>query len=354
MSPAKLDAIVGCILGTAVGDALGLPCEGLSKQRQINFYKKLDSYHFLFGKGMFSDDTEHTCMVIQSLIASGGDIEKFKKQLAWHLRWWILGFPAGIGYATLKAICKLWLGFSVNHAGVFSAGNGAAMRSAIIGVCYGHDIHKLRQLVKASTIITHTDIKAEYGALAVALAAYLASCKSHIHPQEYYHKIECIIGNDAEDFLYLIKLACESADANEIAEDFAKKIGLKNGVTGYVYHTVPVVIQTWLRNQNNYHQGILEIIYCGGDTDTTAAILGGIIGSSVSKNGIPKSWLNNLWEYPRNILWMEKLARRLAQVCEDNQSLPIVKISIFLVLTRNIIFLIVVILHGFRRLFPPY
>ena len=64
MSPEATErAVTGCLLGTAVGDALGLACEGLSKARQRRLYPDLAGYHFLFGRGMTSDDTEHTCML---------------------------------------------------------------------------------------------------------------------------------------------------------------------------------------------------------------------------------------------------------------------------------------------------
>ena len=166
------DAIIGCLLGTAVGDAFGLPMERLSKRRQLKMYPKIEGYHFLFGKGMISDDTEHTCMVAQAIITSGGEESQFSKNLAWRMRKWFFALPAGIGFATLRAILKLCVGFSAEKSGVFSAGNGAAMRSAIIGVCFGDDKDKLKKLVRISTRITHTDSKAEYGALAVALAAH--------------------------------------------------------------------------------------------------------------------------------------------------------------------------------------
>ena len=52
-------AIVGCILGTAVADALGLACEGVSRQRQRKLFPDISRYHLVFGKGMTSDDTEH-------------------------------------------------------------------------------------------------------------------------------------------------------------------------------------------------------------------------------------------------------------------------------------------------------
>ncbi|MBV6624661.1 MAG: ADP-ribosylglycohydrolase family protein [Rivularia sp. (in: Bacteria)] len=346
--------ITGCLLGTAIGDAFGLPYEGLSKQRQNKLYPNIKNHNFIFKKGMISDDTEHSCMVAQSLIVSAGNTSIFTKQLAYRLRWWLLGLPAGIGYATLKSIIKLWLGVSPHKSGVFSAGNGAAMRSSIIGVCYNNDIQKLQELVRASTRLTHTDIKAEHGALAVALAASTASQQLFISPQIYYEKLENLIGLEQVEFLSLIKQACNSAQLQETTQIFAAKIGLSKGITGYIYHTVPVVIQTWLRYQQDYQTAILEIVACGGDTDTTAAILGGIIGAAVGKEGIPQVWLNNLWEYPRNIKWMESLGTRLAQVCQQNTNQSSLSLPIHGVFLRNILFLLIVIFHGFRRLFPPY
>ncbi len=82
---------------------------------------------------MISDDTEHTCMVAQSLIESGDDIEAFAKQFASRLRWWILALPAGVGKATARSCIKLWLGIRPSKSGVYSAGNGPAMRAAILG-----------------------------------------------------------------------------------------------------------------------------------------------------------------------------------------------------------------------------
>jgi ADP-ribosyl-[dinitrogen reductase] hydrolase len=346
-------SIIGCILGTAIGDAIALPYEGLSKPRQKRLFPSINSHNLIFGKGMFSDDTEHTCMVAQSLIFSGGDLQKFTKFFAWELRLWLLTVPAGIGFATLRGICKLWIGIKPEKAGVFSAGNGPAMRSAILGVCYGDDLPKLRSLISISTRMTHTDIKAEYGALAIAIAAYLSSKEINIIPEIYYKQLANIIP-EATEILTLIKAACESANNQESSEEFAEKMRLSKGITGYIYHTVPVVIQTWLRHQENYQQGILEIIKCGGDTDTTAAILGGIIGARVGKDGIPEHWLNNIWEYPRNINFMIKLGKRLTEVVAEGTAKKPLFLPIYIIFVRNLLFTFVVILHGLRRLFPPY
>jgi len=338
----KTEAIVGCILGTAVGDALGLPYEALAKRKiPININK----YGLLFGKGMVSDDTEHTCIVAQSLLVSRGDKQIFAKALSWRLRCWLLGIPAGIGFATLRGILKLWLGFSPEKSGVFSAGNGPAMRSAIIGVCYGDDREKMCDLVRVSTRITHRDPKAEYGALAVAIAAYLSSQNHLTSPQEYYQTLADFLPQKADEFLQLIQQACNSAIREETAATYAFNLGLKKGITGYIYHTVPVVIQVWLRQQTEYQKGIEEIIHLGGDTDTTAAILGGIIGAKVGKKGIPQQWLNDLWEFPRNVAWMEELGTRLTGTKTTALPLPIIPL-----LFRNLFFAFVIIIHGFSRI----
>jgi len=170
----RKSAIFGSILGTAVGDAIGLPYEGLSPRRAARLLGEPDRHRFFLGRGMVSDDTEHTCMVAQALVAAGDDVGAFSGQLARRLRLWLLGLPAGTGKATLRATLKLWLGFSPDRSGVFSAGNGPAMRSPVLGAAV-EDLDLLRRLVRASARITHTDPKAEYGALAVALAARLAS-----------------------------------------------------------------------------------------------------------------------------------------------------------------------------------
>ncbi len=58
------------ILGIAVGDAMGLPYEGLSQRRGNRFSAPMIAIISSFGRGMVSDDTDLTCMVAQSMIAS--------------------------------------------------------------------------------------------------------------------------------------------------------------------------------------------------------------------------------------------------------------------------------------------
>lgn len=348
--------IIGCLLGTAVGDATGLVCEGMPKRRQQKLYPCLSGPRLIGHRGMVSDDTEHTCLVAQALIASAGDPAVFTRRFSSHLRLWLLGLPAGVGWATLRATLKLFVGISPERSGVWSAGNGPAMRSALLGVCYGSDPERLCALVRVSTRLTHADPRAEVGALAVAIAAHIASdCDDAATlPQRYWDRLEVALGADPAELLPLVRQVLDSVAHGDATTAFAAGIGSGKKVTGYVYHTVPVALHAWLRNPSGYRAAVQEVIACGGDTDTTAAIVGAIVGAGVGKRGIPSEWLAALWEYPRTVAWMERLAAQLTEVCVTGTPQKPLTLPFVPLLLRNAIFAVVVIAHGFRRLLPPY
>jgi ADP-ribosylglycohydrolase len=355
MATSTQDAIAGCLLGEALGDSVGLWCEGMTRGRQQRFQDGPLRQRFLFGKGMISDDTEHALMTAQALIVSVGDPDRFTRSLAWRLRWWLVGMPAGIGLATLRAIVKLWVGFPASRSGVFSAGNGPAMRSPILGVCFGHEPTRLRELVRRSTIMTHTDPKADWSALAIALAAHVAATEPSANwPERFRILIAAEFDASAHELTGLIGQAMQSAAAGQATEAFADSLGLQRGVTGYMYHTVPVVIQAWLRHGIDFRAAITAIVRCGGDTDTTGAILGGIVGAAVGKAGLPEDWLRNLWEWPCGAAWIERVAQRLSEVVESKAPQPAVAKNLPLLALRKLLFAAIVLGHGFRRLLPPY
>ena len=386
-------AIIGCLWGTAVGDALGLSCEGLSKARQRRMFPDTTRYHFLFGRGMVSDDTEHTWMTAQALLVSPNDPDRFGRSLAWQMRVWLLCVPAGAGLATLRAILRLWLGWGYTRSGVYSAGNGPAMRSALLGVCYGNDPERLRGLVRVCTRITHTDPKAESGALLIAVAAHLAASgqagarsepirtemsahgvlinddvvtrPASSEPENYDVTRQartdaccaCLLAalpSRSDPFAPLVEQARQSVNADQTTEDFAASLGLERGVSGYVCHTVPIVLHAWLRYPDDYAQAVQAVIRCGGDTDTTGAIVGAIVGAGVGRDGIRTDWRAGLWEWPHTGARMERLGASLAASLADQKARPAVRVSLIAVLARNLLFLIVILLHGFRRLLPPY
>ncbi|MBI2689133.1 MAG: ADP-ribosylglycohydrolase family protein [Acidobacteria bacterium] len=265
------DSALGCLLGTAAGDAMGLPYEGASRSSLARL--RLNGHRWIFGRGMLSDDTEHAWMVTECLHGANGDVDVFQRQLARRFRTWFLTFPPAAGFATLRACLKLCLGFPPSRSGVFSAGNAPAMRSAIIGVYYRHDLPRLQAFVRASTRITHTDPKAECGALAVALAAA--------------GRTELIPG------------LCPTLPARPRAGD---------GVTGYIFDTVPAALAIVAQYPNDFRAAIETAILGGGDTDTVAAITGAILGARLGEKGIPAEWINGICEWPRSIKSMRRLA----------------------------------------------
>ena len=341
----KHETFAGCILGTALGDAVGLPCEGLSRVRQNKWFGDRTPT-LLFGRRMISDDMEHTILVAQALIASRGDAEKFEYALAKGLRRWFLLLPAGAGLATIKACLKLCVGVSPARSGVASAGNGSAMRAAILGV-YCDDIDTLREFVTISSRITHTDERAVEGALAVALAAFLSKSKPHISPNEYSMFASQYLRNS--EMIVLIQQVAQSVNAGETTLSYATQLCGERGVSGYILQSVPVALHAWLSHQNDFRAAIMATVRCGGDTDSVAAIAGGIMGAQNGAECLPQDWLDSLAEWPRNVAWMKRLAHPVA---DDNIAAPR-DFAPFL-LMRNLFFLVVILVHGLRRVFPPY
>jgi ADP-ribosyl-[dinitrogen reductase] hydrolase len=231
-----IDSVAGTILGTAVGDALGLPREGLSRRRARRLYGGAAMrYRFVFGHGMVSDDTEHTCLVGQALLRAPNDGDAFAHALAWRLRLWLLGVPAGVGLATARAIVKLWLGFSPQRSGVYSAGNGPAMRAAILGVCLGGDRDKLRSYVRVSTRLTHTDPRAERGALLVALAAYHGATHGPhgVTGATFVQEVREAIPDRDTELNGLLDQLKAHLQRGATAVELADVLGLQRGVSGY-------------------------------------------------------------------------------------------------------------------------
>jgi len=346
----------GLLVGTAVGDALGLPAEGLSRQRVHRLYRGRWRHRLLFGRGMISDDTEHTLFVAQSLLRHPDTPDRFARRLGWCLRGWLLTLPAGIGFATLRAILKLWLGFPPSHSGVWSAGNGPAMRVAIIGAFFAHHPDQRATYVAASTRITHTDPKALTGAAAIAeLAAWIVRDRLTQHPPlEPFLALLRACGPDDRDWQARTDAIEHAARAHQTVAELAERLGLEKGVTGYIYHTVPIAAYAWFRHGGDYQHALTAVLDCGGDTDTVGAIVGALAGATVGEAGIPEAWRTGVADWPRSLRVLEMLADRLAAVALTHQPASAVRYGWPALPVRNLAFLLIVLGHGFRRLLPPY
>jgi ADP-ribosylglycohydrolase len=345
------DRIAGCLLGGAVGDALGLPMEGIGRRRAAKMFSAGPLRHrFAFGRGMCSDDTEHACMTARAILAHPADADAFARALAWKLRWWLLGLPAGVGLATLRAIIRLWIGVPPDRSGVRSAGNGPAMRAAIIGAYFGDDDLRLQQYIRASTRLTHSDPRAERGALLIALAAAHAARTGDANGFLELALRETDNDGDREIHQLLVR-AAEHLRLDARPQEFADAIGLSRGVSGYINHTVPIALFCWLHSPRSFEEAVGSCVALGGDTDSTAAIVGALVGATAGASAVPRSLLNGLTEFPRSVSGMRRLARALAA---DQKPAGGSILFAPALLLRNLLFLVIVFTHGVRRLLPPY
>ncbi|MEM9413990.1 MAG: ADP-ribosylglycohydrolase family protein [Planctomycetota bacterium] len=346
----RQDHILGCILGTAAGDAIGLPREGLSPRRaQRMFGASPLSHRFLLGRGMCSDDTEHTVMVGLALLESAGEPGMFVNAFARRLRWWFARIPAGVGLGTAKACIRLWLGVRPDRSGVRSAGNGPAMRSALLGLVANSRQH-LEQLAQASTAVTHQDPRAHQGASVVANLARWVSTD-----EQKRVALDSVLIRDANDAQLQsnLTLAMEAAQEGVEPQAFARQLGQPKGISGFVNHTVPAAVYCWLLHRGSYRDAVETAVRLGGDSDTVAAITGALAGAELGVDAIPDEWLSNLIEWPCSVAWMTRLAEALTDL-QAGGSPACPRYPNILALIRNVMFTAVVLSHGFRRLLPPY
>jgi ADP-ribosyl-[dinitrogen reductase] hydrolase len=339
-----MDRITGLLLGTAVGDSLGLPREGLSPRRAGRLYRGPLRQRLLLGRGMLSDDTEHACMTAQALLAAGDEPDRFARALAWKLRWWLLALPAAIGWGTLRSLVRSWVGFPPSRSGVWSAGNGAAMRAPIIGA-WLDDPDRIVAFVDASTRITHRDPRAASGALTIALAAHHATRAAKVDASVILADIRARIVD--RELLEALDRVEDALVRDREPAQLAADLGLSRGVTGYVHHTVPICLHAWLRSPYDFRRVVGDVVELGGDADTTGAIAGALAGATVGATGIPPSWLA-ITDWPRSLAWIRTLGERV-----EARGRPL-RLWWPAIPLRNAAFVAVVLATGMRRLLPPY
>lgn len=331
------------LVGTAVGDAIGLPREGLRPERATALFGGPPLRHALLpGVGLTSDDTEHACLTASALLVAHDDPQRFERALGWRLRWWFVALPPGVGLATARACLKLLVGFPPSRSGVFSAGNGPAMRAPILGAYFRDDLPLLKDFVRVSTRITHTHPDAEDAAIAIALAATLAVPT----PGAMRSLLETHLR--AGPARRVLLSVCDAVERNESFGDFLAEQKLTRGISGYILHTAPAVLFCYLTWPTDYRKGVESIIAAGGDTDTTGAILGALIAARMGESAIPREWVSGLRDFPRS----RRYLRRLGRAMQDHVPPPLLFWP--LIPLRNLGLLGIVLLHGFRRLLPPY
>jgi ADP-ribosyl-[dinitrogen reductase] hydrolase len=328
---ATVRAVRGALLGTAVADALGLPFEGLHAHEVELYGKGLDRFMLAGRTGFVSDDTEQTALVLQSVLRSRGDVHKATRHFRLALLGFFLRLPFAIGLATLRACVRIALCFK--QSGVRSAGNGAAMRSAVLGALLADDDAKRRALTRALAMVTHTDPRAVQGALYVAELAALCALRP---------------GEDRGTLALCALSVVQDSELYEAIEGAVLCAGSEHALAqranrGYVVDSLELACFVFVRSGHAYLSGVRAAVRHGGDTDTNAAIVGGWLGILHGPEALPRDLLCAVAPGPFGVAHLHALADSVATGVPPVYS-PLSG------LVRNLALMPVVLVHGLGRL----
>lgn len=332
----RRDRVLGALLGVALGDALGLPFEGLSTRRVARRFRRADRFRLVGRTGFVSDDTEQTALVAEALVGSRGDDALCLRRFRRSMVGWLARLPFGIGGATLRSCLRMMMGF--RRPGVRSAGNGAAMRAGVIGVALAAEPRRRRDLGRAIATLTHTDERAVDAALYVAELASVCATSEPGDRESLVSAASAVVRD--RQVLAAIDGAIAVADA-PLATAVAHL-----GNTGFAVHSVGLCTYCFLRFGDDPMSGIEGCIRAGGDTDSHAAIVGGWLGALHGASALPMPLVRRIQDGPFGPSHLERLAAALV----DDAPPP--SWSWPHALLRNLALHPVVLAHGFARLVP--
>ena len=296
------------ILGLAVADAVGVPYEFLDRE-EIARDPAVDmteyGTHFQ-PKGTWSDDTSMTLALIDALTKSEGEIDY--KRIADNFADWMqkAAFTAhnevfDIGGTCFRAIRRhienpelpAW---ECGEKSEQACGNGALMRILPLAFWFhckfGEDfidVPKAREEVCRVTAITHANAcSAQANLIYVTFAGQLISGRDKKAAWDYTKKkIGPVI--DADPWL---QTAAHSY-ARLLSDGFLRIPIEELSGSGYVVHTLESAVWCFMNTQD-YRSCVLTAVNLGEDTDTTAAVAGGLAGLYYGEGSIPQQWLDAL------------------------------------------------------------
>lgn len=287
--------LFGGIFGFILGDAMGVPVEFTSRQERIidpvKEIRAYGTYHQPYGT--WSDDTSLLLCLIQNII-DGYSLDELSKLF---IKYYKTGYltPYGkvfdIGIATRDAINKMINGIKPESCvgnSELDNGNGSLMRILPLAY-YLNNMSPVRQreIIEEVSSLTHGHKRTKLACiLYTEIAIYLI--KGCGKEDAYKKAIDFIQENCSEDYKdelinYRRILSGDilHVDVNDIKS------------SGYVVDTLEAVIWSFITTEN-YTEAILKAINFGGDTDTIAAITGGLAGIFYGFSGVPNNWIQYL------------------------------------------------------------
>jgi len=306
----------GAIVGTAIGDALGMPVEGLSPATIVSKFGHLRSMvapkngtwarqtHNL-RRGQWTDDTQLMLAIGESVVSKGFlDFEDIAKR---HVL--CLNDPRGWGKSTLTGIGRIKAGVSWwNSAAQDGAGNGTPMKIAPLGVLLALgriNVFEARTAVINISRMTHGDPRPaiagiiQMDAVCKAMKCGVAGLHWLQYSSAIAESLEFSLGchHIKEDGLLstaLRKATIMVGNGNNLSE-IRDAIGAKS----FVIESFPFTIAAVLKYRNDPEACLLELAAQGGDADTTCAMAGALLGAAHGLSAFPERWRRPLEGYTR-------------------------------------------------------
>jgi ADP-ribosylglycohydrolase len=315
------DRIRGAVYGQAVGDALGLGTEFLTKKGVREYYPQglkdydqiiQDQHRRRWKEGSWTDDTDQMLCILDSLIEKK-DVEI--QDIAHRLYRWASGGGMGLG-RTVRAVlsspgfledphaaaCGVW-----EQSGQRAAANGGVMRTSILGVWDYRDPSRVRKNAAAVCRITHFDPRCVGSCVIICLTiSSLLSGVTDVSEliRQAYEEAD---SHDERIGAYLDK-AQKSLEALELDEGFDPETG-KNGKIGYTLKAMGSALWA-LKNATSFEDGLSRVIHEGGDADSNGAVAGAVLGAFFGYPEIPRRLVLHL----RNKKKIESRVEKLIQL----------------------------------------
>lgn len=300
----KSNKVVDALLGVAIGDAVGVPYEFTSREEmQANPATDMIGHGtYNQPKGTWSDDSSLTLCLAESLVGGYNLKDMSERFIKWmdEAYWTAHNQVFDIGITTSIAISRLRelidegnldeLKRQKDYGNERDNGNGSLMR--IIPLLFhikGKPIKEQFNIVWEVSALTHRHIRAAMSCMIyLNLAEKLLEGKDKV---DAYKEMRVEIAElwDAIDLSEKERKHFDKVIQNDIRDTSIDD--LKTG--GYVIEVLESSIWFFL-NKNSYKDTILSIINLGHDTDTSAAIAGGLAGLYYGRKGMPEKWVASL------------------------------------------------------------
>lgn len=300
----KQDQFIGALVGCAIGDALGAPLEGKSREAIAELDEITTTFRPYFSwkavtphpLGQYTDDTQLTLATVRSILKAG-TVNGIAIATEF-VELWESGDIIGSGPVANHAVDRLIQGLPWDEAALADDPplNGAAMRIAPIGL-WDHDRpEQLSNNVFAASITTHRHPQAVSGALAIASAVAYVITHKNLSTQKFLESVTSTVGPQDPDLAAHIALvgrwdelsemkALETLDEITGHQSYGRSEGF--GISVMVEPTVLMALYAFIKSPTDYLTTVERAIRAGGDVDTTAAIAGAISGAYNGFSALP-------------------------------------------------------------------